>query len=106
MHARTRAAHQLALWLVHGLRVACRSRGRKQAGTVCRGTSGPGDWLSFCVRFHSAIPFAVHARLRRFFMQAMRYPPNAFRTTSGEDAVVEDVEGKVVVDSEDEDDLD
>jgi hypothetical protein len=36
----------------------------------------------------------------------MRYPPNAFRTTSGEDAVVEDVEGKVVVDSEDEDDLD
>jgi hypothetical protein len=41
--------------------------------------------------------------LLRFPCQAMRYPPNAFRTNSGEDAVIEDVEGKLVVDSEDED---
>ena len=34
----------------------------------------------------------------------MRYPPNAFRTNDGEDAVIEDVDvGEVVVDSDSDD---
>ena len=38
-------------------------------------------------------------------MQAMRYPPNAFRTETGEDAVVEEVDvGEVVEDDDDDDD--
>jgi hypothetical protein len=62
-------------------------------------------WQSVTRFFRDPFP----ARFWRLFCrppQAMRYPPNAFRTNNGEDAVVEDVDVDDVVevaDSEEED---
>jgi 26S proteasome regulatory subunit N3 len=46
------------------------------------------DRISFCLEMHDSA------------VKAMRYPPNAFRTTTGEDAVVESVDIEVVEESD------
>ena len=71
---------------------------------MCTGTVRHARKLDTHALTHSRSLTPTHAR-SAVPCQAMRYPPNAFRTNSGEDAVVEDVDvGEVVVDSEEEDD--
>ena len=50
------------------------------------------DRIAFCLEMHDGA------------VKAMRYPPNAFRTSTGEDAVVEELDvGEIVEDDEDSD---
>ena len=57
-------------------------------------------WSSSCTR----CSFPLLDFLCSVFSKAMRYPPNAFRTNNGEDAVIEDVDVGEVVESDESDD--
>ena len=49
------------------------------------------DRISFCLEMHDSA------------VKAMRYPPNAFRTNTGEDAVIEDVDVDELVEDDSDD---